>query len=108
MIIFLQIGLVQTIAKAPLKPVPQTMEVTGSESPMVNWAAKNNRARQDISRSRLRALESSLEKGQVWIPPTPSHRKTWEEEVRGFLCNTLTTCCKIDLDMSVGYIPSLN
>ncbi|KAJ4770180.1 Protein kinase family protein [Rhynchospora pubera] len=74
------VELVQTIAKAPLKPMPQIIEVTGSESPMVNWVSKNNRARQDISRARLRALENSLEKGHVWVPPSPSHRKTWEEE----------------------------
>lgn len=37
--------------------------------------------RQDISRTRLRAIESSLENGQAWVPPSPSHRKTWEEEV---------------------------
>ncbi|KAF3333162.1 protein phosphatase 2C and cyclic nucleotide-binding/kinase domain-containing protein isoform X1 [Carex littledalei] len=74
------IELVQTIAKSPLKSMPQTVEVTGSESPMVNWASKNNRVRQDISRARLRALENSLDKGQVWVPPSPSHRKTWEEE----------------------------
>lgn len=94
MIAFLQIELVQTIAKAPLKSMPQTVEVTGSESPMVNWASKNNRVRQDISRARLRALENSLDKGQVWVPPSPSHRKTWEEEVCAIFCNTLIISCK--------------
>ncbi|CAN6272307.1 unnamed protein product [Urochloa humidicola] len=34
----------------------------------------------DLSRARLRALESSLENGQLWAPPSPSHRKTWEEQ----------------------------
>lgn len=58
------------------------MEVTGSESPStIGWSAKNQRVRQDLSRARLRAIESSLENGKVWVPPSPSHRKTWEEEV---------------------------
>lgn len=66
----------------PKKVTPQIVEVNGSESPStVRWNAKNNRARQDLSRARLRAIECSLENGQVWAPPSLSHRKTWEEEV---------------------------
>lgn len=58
------------------------VEVSGSESPsLTNWRSRNQRARNDISRARLRALESSLESGQAWVPPSPAHRKTWEEEV---------------------------
>lgn len=63
-------------------PIPQVMEVTGSESPStLGWSFMNQRARHDLSRGRLRAIESSLENGQVWVPSSPAHRKTWEEEV---------------------------
>lgn len=63
-------------------PLPQVVEASGSESPAVmNWNSRNQRARQDISRARLRALENSLENGRIWMPPSPGHRKTWEEEV---------------------------
>ncbi|KAI3801950.1 hypothetical protein L1987_30069 [Smallanthus sonchifolius] len=62
-------------------PIPQVVEMSGSESPTtMSWHAKNQRARTDISKNRLRAIESSLENGQVWVPPPPGHRKTWEEE----------------------------
>ncbi|GMJ07408.1 hypothetical protein like AT2G20050 [Hibiscus trionum] len=62
-------------------PVPQVLEATGSESPSTfSWSSNNHRARHDLSRARLRAIESSLENGQVWVPPPPAHRKTWEEE----------------------------
>lgn len=62
-------------------PVPRVVEVTGSESPSTfSWNSKNQRVRHDLSRARLRAIESSLENGQGWVPPSPSHRKTWEEE----------------------------
>ncbi|EYU30730.1 hypothetical protein ABFS82_11G051800 [Erythranthe guttata] len=65
---------------AELRPLPHVIEVSGSESPsVVNWRSRN-RARHDISRARLRALESSLESGQAWVPSSPAHRKTWEEE----------------------------
>ncbi|XP_019052377.1 PREDICTED: protein phosphatase 2C and cyclic nucleotide-binding/kinase domain-containing protein isoform X2 [Nelumbo nucifera] len=61
--------------------LPQVVEVTGSESPStISWNSRNHRVRHDMSRARLRAIESSLENGQVWVPPSPSHRKTWEEE----------------------------
>ncbi|XP_062090856.1 protein phosphatase 2C and cyclic nucleotide-binding/kinase domain-containing protein [Humulus lupulus] len=73
----------QTVTSAAVlrPPVPQVVEVTGSESPSTfSWNSKNQRVRHDISRARLRAIESSLENGQVWVPPSPSHRKTWEEE----------------------------
>ncbi|XP_072985418.1 protein phosphatase 2C and cyclic nucleotide-binding/kinase domain-containing protein isoform X2 [Typha latifolia] len=63
-----------------LRPLQQVMEVAGSESPLNISQNSRNRARHDLSRGRLRALESSLENGQIWIPPSPSHRKTWEEE----------------------------
>jgi CRP-like cAMP-binding protein/serine/threonine protein phosphatase PrpC len=62
-------------------PVPQVVEITGSESPAtMRWNTRNQRVRHDLSRTRLRAIESSLENGQVWVPPSPAHRKTWEEE----------------------------
>ncbi|KAK1421022.1 hypothetical protein QVD17_23065 [Tagetes erecta] len=62
-------------------PIPQVVEMSGSESPTtMSWHAKNQRARTDISKTRLRAIESSLENGQMWVPPSPGHRKTWEEE----------------------------
>ena len=76
---------------ADLDPVsrpslPQVVEASGSDSPsLMNWRSKNQRARHDISRARLRALESSLENGQAWVPSSPAHRKTWEEEVDPFL-----------------------
>ncbi|GMH23817.1 hypothetical protein Nepgr_025660 [Nepenthes gracilis] len=61
--------------------VPQAAEVTGSESPStVGWNARKQRVRHDLSRARLRAIESSLENGKIWVPPSPSNRKTWEEE----------------------------
>ncbi|KAI3447012.1 hypothetical protein Pfo_003677 [Paulownia fortunei] len=64
-------------------PLPQVIEVSGSESPsLMNWRSRNQRARHDISRARLRALESSLENGQAWVPSSPAHRKTWEEEAQ--------------------------
>lgn len=63
-------------------PVPQIVEATGSESPSaLSWSYRFNRARHDLSRARLRVIESSLENGQLWVPPSPAHRKTWEEEV---------------------------
>ncbi|XP_052199818.1 protein phosphatase 2C and cyclic nucleotide-binding/kinase domain-containing protein [Diospyros lotus] len=62
-------------------PIPQVVEATGSESPStMNWSARTNRARHELSRARLRVIESSLENGQMWVPPAPAHRKTWEEE----------------------------
>ncbi|XP_023004729.1 protein phosphatase 2C and cyclic nucleotide-binding/kinase domain-containing protein-like isoform X2 [Cucurbita maxima] len=86
--------------------VPQVLEVTGSESPSTFGWNRNNRARQDLSRSRLRAIESSLENGQVWAPPSPAHRKTWEEEAHieralhdHFLFRKLTDSqCQVLLD----------
>ncbi|KAF5748558.1 Phosphatase 2c putative isoform 1 [Tripterygium wilfordii] len=66
---------------APRSPIPQVFELTGSESPATyRWSSRNHRVRHDLSRARLRAIESSLENGQVWAPPSPAHRKTWEEE----------------------------
>ncbi|KAI4347089.1 hypothetical protein L6164_007938 [Bauhinia variegata] len=62
-------------------PVPQVVEVTGSESPSsFGWNSRNHRVRHDLSRARLRAIENSLDNGQAWVPPSPAHRKTWEEE----------------------------
>ncbi|XP_026448854.1 protein phosphatase 2C and cyclic nucleotide-binding/kinase domain-containing protein-like isoform X2 [Papaver somniferum] len=64
-----------------VRPLPQVVEMTGSESPStINWNSRNPRERHELSRTRLRAIESSLENGQVWVPPSPLHRKTWEEE----------------------------
>ncbi|XP_075517627.1 protein phosphatase 2C and cyclic nucleotide-binding/kinase domain-containing protein isoform X1 [Primulina tabacum] len=87
-------------------PIPQVVEVTGSESPsLMNWRSKN-RARNDISRARLRAIESSLGNGQLWAPSSPTHRKTWEEEAHieralhdHFLFRKLTSSqCHVLLD----------
>ena len=47
----------------------------------MGWNARNPRTKHDLSKARLRVIESSLENGQVWVPPSPAHRKTWEEEV---------------------------
>ncbi|XP_062148034.1 protein phosphatase 2C and cyclic nucleotide-binding/kinase domain-containing protein [Alnus glutinosa] len=88
-------------------PVPHVIEVTGSESPSTfSWNTRNHRVRHDLSRARLRAIESSLENGQFWIPPSPAHRKTWEEEAHieralhdHFLFRKLTdTQCHVLLD----------
>lgn len=65
-----------------VKPLQQVVQVTGSESPStLNWNSRTQRPRHEPSRIRLRAIESYLENGHVWVPPSPSHRKTWEEEV---------------------------
>ncbi|KAL6226531.1 hypothetical protein ACLB2K_000493 [Fragaria x ananassa] len=64
-------------------PVPQVVEITGSESPStIGWNSRNPRIRHDLSKARLRVIENSLENGQVWVPPSPAHRKTWEEEAQ--------------------------
>lgn len=55
----------------------------------MGWNIRHQRVRQDISRARLRAIESSLENGQVWVPPSPAHRKTWEEEVTTLITSFL-------------------
>ncbi|KAK1286704.1 Protein phosphatase 2C and cyclic nucleotide-binding/kinase domain-containing protein [Acorus calamus] len=63
------------------KPEPHVVEAVGSESPStLSWNSKNNRARHDLSRARVRAIESSLENGHAWVPSSSSNRKTWEEE----------------------------
>jgi len=68
-------------------PIPQVVELTGSESPSTfGWNSKNQRVRHDLSRARIRAIENSLENGHSWVPPSPAHRKTWEEEVRVLVC----------------------
>ncbi|PHU17567.1 Protein phosphatase 2C and cyclic nucleotide-binding/kinase domain-containing protein [Capsicum chinense] len=88
-------------------PLPQVVELCGSESPSVmNWNSRIQRARQDISRARLRAIENSLENGQTWVPSSPAHRKTWEEEAQiervlhdHFLFRKLTDSqCQVLLD----------
>ena len=72
------------------------MEATGSESPStLNWSSKINRARNDLSRARLRVIEGSLENGQLWVPPSPAHRKTWEEEVNHLFINYVYILQKI-------------
>ncbi|KAM1501100.1 hypothetical protein TB2_025888 [Malus domestica] len=93
---------------AALRPtVPQVVEVTGCESPSpTGWNSSNQRTRHDLSRARLRVIESSLENGQIWVPPPPSHRKTWEEEAHiqralhdHFLFRKLTDSqCQVLLD----------
>ncbi|EES04932.1 protein phosphatase 2C and cyclic nucleotide-binding/kinase domain-containing protein [Sorghum bicolor] len=71
----------QTVTKVTLQPSQQVVGLAGSESPLIVSSNTNNqRSRHDLSRARLRALESSLENGQLWVPPSPSHRKTWEEQ----------------------------
>lgn len=76
-----QASISSTAALRP--PIPQVVEMSGSESPStMGWNAKNQRVRTDISKTRLRAIETSLENGQLWVPPSPGHRKTWEEEVK--------------------------
>uniref|UniRef100_A0A0D9VEU9 protein-serine/threonine phosphatase n=1 Tax=Leersia perrieri TaxID=77586 RepID=A0A0D9VEU9_9ORYZ len=70
-----------TVMRVSLQPSQQVVELVGSESPTtISLNPKNQRSRQDLSRARLRALESSLENGQLWVPPSPLHRKTWEEQ----------------------------
>ncbi|KAL6877496.1 hypothetical protein ACP4OV_012711 [Aristida adscensionis] len=72
----------QTVTKVSLQPSQQVVGLSGSESPLIVSSNTNNqRFRHDLSRARLRALESSLENGKSWNPPSPSHRKTWEEQV---------------------------
>ncbi|CAH9131278.1 unnamed protein product [Cuscuta epithymum] len=64
-------------------PLLQDADTSGSESPTVmSWKSKNQRERQDISHARLHALENSLENRLIWMPPSPRHRKTWEEEAQ--------------------------
>ncbi|KAJ1278995.1 hypothetical protein BS78_04G121100 [Paspalum vaginatum] len=71
----------QTVTKVSLQPSQQVVGLAGSGSPLtVSSNTNNQRSRNDLSRARLRALESSLENGQLWVPPSPSHRKTWEEQ----------------------------
>lgn len=77
------------------------MEVTGSESPSTFGWNRNNRARQDLSRARLRAIESSLENGQVWVPPSPAHRKSWEEEVTTCLASNIKS---LEICFTVCYL----
>ncbi|XP_077209972.1 protein phosphatase 2C and cyclic nucleotide-binding/kinase domain-containing protein isoform X2 [Tasmannia lanceolata] len=98
---------VQETPYTRIKPLHQTVEVTGVESPStISWNSRNPRARHDLSRARLRAIESSLENGNIWVPPSPSHRKTWEEEAHieralrdHFLFRKLTdTQCHVLLD----------
>ncbi|XP_020574848.1 protein phosphatase 2C and cyclic nucleotide-binding/kinase domain-containing protein [Phalaenopsis equestris] len=72
---------VQNALDAPSKPFPQVMEETGSKSPFpVTSNSKNHRVRHELSRTRLKAIESSLENDHDWFPPSLSHRRTWEEE----------------------------
>lgn len=75
------VGPTQTIMKVSLQPSQQVLELAGSESPsVVSMNPNKQRSTYDLSRTRLRALESSLGNGQLWAPPSPSHRKTWEEQ----------------------------
>lgn len=97
----------QTAPKVPVGPLQQIVEVTGTESPSsVNDNSKIHRVRHDLSRARLRAIESSLENGHAWVPRSPSHRKSWEEEAHiervlhdHFLFRRLTDSqCQVLLD----------
>ncbi|XP_055810510.1 protein phosphatase 2C and cyclic nucleotide-binding/kinase domain-containing protein isoform X2 [Solanum dulcamara] len=96
-----------TVIVVQVNGLTNVVELSGSESPSVmNWNSGIQRARQDISRARLRAIESSLENGQIWVPPSPAHRKTWEEEAQiervlhdHFLFRKLTDSqCQVLLD----------
>lgn len=70
---------------------PQVVELNGSESPAtMSFNSRNHRVRHDVSRTRLRAIESSLEGGNAWVPPSPAHRKTWEEEVNFSDCTRIS------------------
>ncbi|XP_068636640.1 protein phosphatase 2C and cyclic nucleotide-binding/kinase domain-containing protein-like isoform X3 [Aristolochia californica] len=74
----------QRASNTDIKSVSQALEPKGSESPSaIGWNSSRNkhRGKHDLSRARLRTIESSLENGHVWVPPSASHRKTWEEEV---------------------------
>lgn len=94
-------------AKLPMRPLQQIVEVMGTESPSnVKDNSRIHRVRHDLSRARLRAIESSLENGHDWVPSSPSHRKTWEEEAHiervlhdHFLFRKLTDSqCQVLLD----------
>ncbi|KAL3368760.1 hypothetical protein AABB24_009539 [Solanum stoloniferum] len=96
-----------TVIVVQVNGLANVVELSGSESPSVmNWNSRIQRARQDISRARLRAIESSLENGQIWVPPSPAHRKAWEEEAQiervlhdHFLFRKLTDSqCQVLLD----------
>ncbi|KAL3337484.1 hypothetical protein AABB24_029904 [Solanum stoloniferum] len=96
-----------TVIVVQVNGLTNVVELSGSESPSVmSWNSRIQRARQDISRARLRAIESSLENGQIWVPPSPAHRKTWEEEAQiervlhdHFLFRKLTDSqCQVLLD----------
>ncbi|PKU63642.1 protein phosphatase 2C and cyclic nucleotide-binding/kinase domain-containing protein isoform X1 [Dendrobium catenatum] len=72
---------VQNILDAPSNLLPQDVEQTESEPPLpVAWNSQNQRVRHELSRTRLKEIESSLENVHSWFPPSVSHRKTWEEE----------------------------
>lgn len=53
----------------------------GNESPLSNGESVQTSCpvRHDLSRARLRAIESSLEHGPAWAPPSLSYHKTPEE-----------------------------
>ncbi|XP_057759820.1 protein phosphatase 2C and cyclic nucleotide-binding/kinase domain-containing protein isoform X1 [Arachis stenosperma] len=101
------VGQEKTYGESLRTPVPQVVEMTGSESPStLGWNSRNQRVRHDLSRARLRAIENSLENGQAWVPPSSAHRKTWEEEAHieralhdHFLFRKLTASqCNVLLD----------
>jgi hypothetical protein len=77
----------QTVTKVSLQTSQQVVGAEGFKSPLI-VSSNNQHSKHDLSRTRLRALENSLENGQLWVPPSPSHRKTWEEQVRstGYEC----------------------
>ncbi|ONK80591.1 uncharacterized protein A4U43_C01F19540 [Asparagus officinalis] len=76
-----EMGTGQAVLKMPTRPLQQIIEVIKTDSPSnVKDNSRIHRVRHDLSRARLKAIESSLENGHAWVPPSPSHRKTWEEE----------------------------
>lgn len=89
-----QIESIQNMPDVPVRPLQQIVEVTGTESPStISWNSRNHHARHDLSHARLKAIESSLENGHAWVPPSLPHRKTWEEEV----CNAYVFISAKDL-----------
>lgn len=97
----------QVEPKYHMRPLQHIVVEKGTE-PISNIKdnSKFHRVRHDLSKARLRAIESSLENGHGWVPPSPSHRKTWEEEAHiervlqdHFLFRRLTDSqCQVLLD----------
>ncbi|PKA54434.1 Protein phosphatase 2C and cyclic nucleotide-binding/kinase domain-containing protein [Apostasia shenzhenica] len=62
------------------RTMPEVVDAVGSPSSLaVGLISRNHHVKHDLSRARLRAIESSLENGHTWVPST-SNRKTLEEK----------------------------